>query len=126
MNNMLFNPTVLVVDDEKSVRDVLARYFSRRGFSVLLAATGMEAMEIFKQHRPHIVLLDILMSGGMDGVQTLSELRKIDSSFKAVMISAVKDEEVFSKCRELGALDYILKPFDFASLDARVAGKILW
>ena len=124
MTSILLRKKVMVVDDESPIREVLTRYFRRRGFSVMQASSGKEAIEIFTQYRPHIVLLDILMPG-LNGLETLKQLKDIYPLFKAIMISAVKDEEVFSKCRELGAIDYIVKPFDLSYLDARIAGKLL-
>lgn len=120
-----WKPVVLIIDDEPSVRQVLVRYFRIKGFEALEAASGREAVDLFKQHRPHVVLLDLMMPG-MDGFETLKNMRAIFPEFKAIIISAVNDEVVFKKCKEMGALDYIVKPFNLDYLEARVSGKILW
>ena len=124
MGSLLLERKVLIVDDEAPILEVLTRYFKRRGFSVLQAATGALAIQLFKEHRPQIVLLDILMPG-QSGLETLRQLKALSADFKAVMISAVHDEAVFSQCRRYGAADYIVKPFDLAYLDALVLGKLL-
>ena len=124
MTSLLLKRKVLIVDDESSIREVLRRYFTKKGFDVLLASSGKEALEAFSENQPHIVLLDILMPG-CDGLETLKELKKMLPSVKVIMISAVKNEEVFHKCLKLGALDYIVKPFELLDLHARVFGKLL-
>lgn len=124
MNSLSLKRKVLVVDDEAPIREVLRRYFSRKGFEVILANSGKEALEFFNQYKPHIVLLDILMPD-TNGLEILAELKRILPSVKVIIISAVKNEQVFHKCLELGALDYIVKPFELWNLDARILGKLL-
>jgi len=124
MVSMLMNRKVLIVDDEAPVRSVLSRYFRRRGFEVLEAGSGLDAIETISQHQPQIVLLDILMPE-LNGLETLYKLKKLSPASKVIMITGMRDEDVFRWCMDCGAIDYIVKPFELWNLDARILGKLL-
>ena len=115
---------VLIVDDEKPIRDIIGRYLANKGFEVLEAGSGEEALKYFQIEKPHIVLLDINMPG-LSGLETLSRLKKISPECKIIMITALWDEEMFKKCSDLGAIYYIVKPIELQYLDALIFGKLL-
>lgn len=78
----------------------------------------------FQEEKPDIVLLDVKMPG-MDGIETLKRLKKLDEKIGVIMITGLADEKLGQKCMELGAYDYIVKPFNETYLKVCVLSKIL-
>lgn len=109
---------VLVVDDDKNICELLRLYLEKEGYGVILAHDGEEAVVKFNALKPDIILLDIMLPG-IDGWQVCREIRK-KSNVPIIMITA--KVETFDKVLglELGADDYIMKPFDSKELVARV------
>lgn len=100
---------ILVVDDEPSVCKALRRLLVAKGYNVLEAHDGDQALEVYRQERPDVVLLDIRMPG-MDGLETLRELKAIDQGANVIMVTVVVDDEIAKRAMAEGALDYITKP----------------
>jgi two-component system sensor histidine kinase/response regulator len=112
---------LLVVDDEQANRDVLSRRLERQGYSVATVAGGREALETLRAQAFDLVLLDIMMPW-MDGYEVLRQL-KADEALRhlpVVMISALTELDSVVRCLELGAEDYLPKPFNPTLLKARV------
>ena len=109
---------VLVVDDEPMVRDVLARYLSRSGFEVDVAADGMAAIEAFDRRNPDLVLLDLMLPR----IEGLEVFRRIRSRAPApvIMLTARGAETERVVGLEMGADDYVAKPFSPSEVVARV------
>ena len=109
---------ILIVDDDANISDLLKLYFENEGYTVRTAADGVEGVGCFKAFEPDIVLLDIMMPK-KDGWQVCREIREI-SSCPVIMVTA--KGEVFDKVLglELGADDFVVKPFDMKELSARV------
>ena len=109
---------LLVVDDDHNICDMLKLYFENEGYNVKTANDGMEGLSYFKAFEPDLVLLDIMMPK-KDGWQVCREIREI-SAKPVIMITA--KGEVFDKVLglELGADDFIVKPFDMKELSARI------
>ena len=116
---------LLIVDDEADVREFAANFFRKRKIEVLTAASGEEALDLLKNHKPHLVLLDIKM-GGIDGIETLRRIREIDQGSKVIMVTGRKpeDDEAFNKCSQLGALDYVHKPLELDELEKIVLKEL--
>jgi DNA-binding NtrC family response regulator len=110
-------PRVLVVDDDREVREILAEYVRRRGFAVIEAGRGEEALTHVGTSGADIVLLDISMPG-LGGVETLKRIRAGASGTPVVMITANSDVRLAQHTLALGAVDYLAKPVDFGYLDA--------
>ncbi len=108
---------MLVVDDEPEVREVLVEYLRGKGFEVLPAGDGEEALRRFVGYHPHIVLLDIQMPG-LSGVETLRRIKALRQETCVIMVSGQESEEAARRTLTLGAADYIRKPVDFAYLDS--------
>lgn len=106
---------VLVVDDEDLVRNTLGEVLESYGFQPLLSSNGEEAVAAFARERPDAVLLDLLMPG-MDGMETLQELRKIDGSVPVIMISAHGDIPKAVEAIKRGAYDFVSKPLHYSLL----------
>jgi two-component system response regulator (stage 0 sporulation protein F) len=115
---------LLVVDDESEICDVLGDFFEGKGYEVVKALTGIEAIERFKRERPDLVLLDIKMPV-MDGVEVFKRLREIDPSVGVIMVTANEDVELARQLLEQGAFDYVAKPFDFDYLDRAVVARMM-
>ncbi len=110
--------TILVVDDDPNIRRVVQLYLEKEGFNVQIAERGDDAVAAFRRAAPDLMLLDVMLPG-MDGWQVLKAVRKT-SSMPIIMLTA--KEETFDKVLglELGADDYITKPFDGKEMVARV------
>ena len=109
---------ILLVDDDANIRQLVNLYLEKEGFEVDMAADGNEAVKKFKAAPPNLMLLDLMLPG-MDGMQVCREVRKV-SNIPIIMLTA--KDETFDKVLglELGADDYIVKPFDPKELIARV------
>ncbi len=115
---------ILVVDDEEELVAVLKEFLTTKGYEVHTAFNGMQAIAKVKEVRPHIVFLDIIMPG-MDGFETLKEIKRIDPAAAVIMATAISDEAKANKAIELGADDYIIKPFHLKYLETVVLVKLI-
>ena len=113
---------VLVVDDEPEACRALKEFLVLKGYEVQTAPDGDLALQEVNAFKPHIVLLDMNMPG-MDGVEVLKEIRKIDTSIGVIMVTVVSDHERAKSTLELGAFDYITKPVDLNYLETVVLVK---
>ncbi len=102
---------VLIVDDEPDFCDALRDFLRSRGLEVAIALSGEGALPAYIQEKPDVVLLDIQMPG-MDGLETLRELKVLDQGANAIMVTAIQDDEIVKRAMVEGALDYIIKPVD--------------
>ena len=107
---------LLIVDDEKDIREWAAKFFRKRKIEVLTASNGEEAIEIVGRERPTAMLLDITMEG-IDGIETLRRIREVDKDIKVVMVTGSEDKEARNQTKELGAYDYIHKPLKMSELE---------
>jgi DNA-binding response OmpR family regulator len=112
---------LLVVDDSEINRDILCRHLKRQGHAVVVAENGLQALELIETHRFDIVLLDVMMPE-MDGYQVLQRLKSHAAwrDIPVIMISALDDIDSVVRCIEMGAEDYLPKPFDPVLLRARI------
>ncbi|RJP28844.1 MAG: response regulator [Candidatus Omnitrophota bacterium] len=118
-------PRLLIVDDELDVREFAANFFKKRKIDVGIAASGEEALKIVSEAPPQLILLDIKMEG-IDGIETLKQIKKINPSTKVIMVTGKKpdEEESFNKCKEFGATDYIHKPLRLEELEKVVLKEL--
>lgn len=114
---------LLIVDDDRSNRDLLARILSKLNYRVSLAAGGNEAVALAKTNKYDLMLLDILMPG-LNGYQVLEQLKVLRPEMPVIVISAVEDMRSVVRCIEMGAEDYFLKPIEPALLRARIASTL--
>jgi two-component system KDP operon response regulator KdpE len=115
---------ILIVDDEPDIVEMLRTYFSDRGYDVLTAHQGADAVMIADFQRPDAMLLDILMPD-MDGVKVLRAIRAMDSNIPVVMVSGNTDEKIARDTLIMGAFDYVAKPFDFDMLERVLEAAIV-
>ena len=113
--------TVLVVDDEETVRTVTARILETLGFAVVLAVDGREALEIYRREpaRFTLVLLDLTMPH-MDGEETFRQLRHLNPGVKVVLMSGFNQQEAVSRFTGKGLAGFVQKPFEVGSIMAAV------
>ena len=114
---------ILAIDDEMEVCDLLKTFLTRKGYEVITANSAAEGIEKVKVEKPNVVLLDIRMPG-MDGVEAINRIREIDKDVGIIMTTAVIDEKIAQKTVELGASDYIIKPFDLDYLEKSLIVKL--
>ena len=116
---------LLVVDDDESNRDMLGRRLQRDGYTIQLAANGVDAMRLLRVFPFDLVLLDLIMPG-LDGYQVLLKM-KHDPAMReipVIMLSALDQEGGIARCIELGAEDYVAKPFSPVFLRARIEASL--
>jgi DNA-binding response OmpR family regulator len=114
--------TVLVVDDDTTVREVVSRYLSRDGHRVIQRSNGIDGLEAALTEHPDLVVLDLMMPG-LDGLQVCERLRQ-HSAVPVIMLTALGEESDRVVGLEYGADDYVTKPFSPRELALRVAGVL--
>ena len=114
----MLDTKILVVDDDENIADLVELYFEKEGYKVYKVHNGRDAIKVFKEKDPEIIVLDIMMPE-IDGYEVLREIRKT-SQVPIIMLSA--KGETFDRVLglELGADDYMVKPFEAKELVARV------
>jgi DNA-binding response OmpR family regulator len=110
--------TVLLVDDDESLRQVMSQYLVQEGYRVVAAGTGAEALRLFYEERPDAVLLDLMLPG-MDGWEVCARLRELSDS-PILLVTARTSQEDKLRGFRLGIDDYLSKPFSLAELAARL------
>jgi DNA-binding response OmpR family regulator len=113
---------VLVVDDDETVRDVVRRYLEVAGFTVDVAGDGAAGLTLFTEREPDLVVLDVMMPG-INGLEVCRRLRQV-SQVPIVMLTALGEEENRIAGLQLGADDYVTKPFSPKELALRVASVL--
>jgi two-component system response regulator PilR (NtrC family) len=116
-------PRILVVDDERSMRELLAIVLRREGYEVLLAENGRAAIDLLEREPVDILISDIKMPD-LSGVDVLRAAKKIDQDILGIMITAFASTETAVEAMRLGACDYLSKPFDIDLLKMKVREKI--
>jgi DNA-binding NtrC family response regulator len=110
---------VLLVDDEVEFASALAERLQMRNYDVRTASNGLEAMALFHEAPPDVVLLDLRIPG-MDGLEILSNIKKFDPSIEVLMLTGHGDRESVQKGMQTGALEYIMKPIDIDELTSKI------
>lgn len=106
---------VLVVDDQVGIRVLLVEVFSTEGYETYQAANGKAALQIVRDNRPDLVLLDMKIPG-MDGLEILKQIKEHDPSIKVIMMTAYGELAMIREATDLGALMHFTKPFDIDEL----------
>jgi len=114
--------TILVVDDEKEIRDLIEIYLANEGFKILKAGNGIEALNVLEKHDVDLIILDIMMPS-MDGIEACMKIRK-DKNMPIIMLSAKSEDMDKIMGLTTGADDYVTKPFNPLELLARVKSQL--
>lgn len=110
---------ILLVDDEKTMVKYLSKRLIKKGFEISIAYNGMEALEQMQAADFDVVLLDVLMPG-MNGIDTLREIKKMKPRTEVIMLTGHASVEVGIEGMKAGAFNYIMKPFDPNELVAEI------
>jgi len=108
-------PSLLILEDDKSTNDKLARVFEKEGYNVFTGADGEEGIEIFSQNKIDILLIDVQMPK-KDGLCFLKEINKISKNCESIMITGYGDEDTAVEAMRNGAINYVRKPIDLEQL----------
>jgi two-component system response regulator (stage 0 sporulation protein F) len=106
---------ILLVDDTKTVLMSEKMMLGSKDYDITIAVNGMDALEKMDDKRPDLILLDIMMPE-MNGIEVLKRIKKIDANTRIIMITAFGDVESYLDSMELGAFEYINKPFETEEL----------
>ncbi|NJL54811.1 response regulator transcription factor [bacterium] len=111
---------ILIVDDEQAIRDALARKLRREEFEVFLSANGLEGLRTFHAEKPDLIIIDIVMPGGMDGLTVCKRIREVaDTPIMMLSANAVTEDDVIVGLNA-GADEYLIKPIRLNEFVARV------
>jgi len=102
---------ILVVDDSGFFRNTLKGILQEQGYEVGSAENGLEAVAQFKELRPELVILDMIMPG-MNGLETMKVLQSVDPNVRVIMVSMMSTPSSVNDCLKAGARDYVVKPFE--------------
>ena len=117
-------PKLLIIDDELDICNFVKACFEMRGFDVVTASNGDEAMAKLLKERPEVVILDVMMRRGKEGLEYLPLIKKSLPSAKVLMVTGVDDRDAIDAAMKLGADDYITKPLILEYLENTVLKKI--
>jgi len=106
---------ILIVDDQYGIRLLLSEVFSKEGYLTFQASNGLDAIDIVKSQPPDIVLLDMKIPG-MDGLEILKNIKKIDQDIKVIMMTAYGELDMLEEATKYGVITHFTKPFDIEQL----------
>jgi DNA-binding NtrC family response regulator len=107
--------TILVIDDEQGIRDLLGTLLRRKGYDVVLAESGRKGLELFRQARPDLIVLDLKMPE-MDGLTVLRQIRTLDLRKPVVILTGAGTADAAEQARALGVTEFIEKEFSLHRL----------
>jgi putative two-component system response regulator len=107
--------TLLVVDDEESIRNAMRKFLVRQGYEVATAATGEEALDLLQRQKITGMLLDVNLPG-VSGIDLVPQIMELEPNIALLMLTAVNDATSAALCMQRGALDYLIKPIDLTHL----------
>ncbi|MBT2571201.1 response regulator transcription factor [Planococcus sp. ISL-110] len=110
--------TVMIVEDDEGIRELMRLFLLKKGYSVLLAEDGFRALELLEEEKPDLILLDVEMPG-MNGLEVCEKIR-LKTTLPILFVSYRKELVYKIQGLEAGGDDYITKPFDFNELEARI------
>jgi DNA-binding NtrC family response regulator len=110
---------VLLVDDEVEFSSALAERLQLRNYEVKTASNALEALGLIHNYMPDVVLLDLKIPG-MDGIETLRTIKKLDSTIEVIMLTGHGDVQSVENGMKSGAFEYIMKPVDISELTLKI------
>lgn len=115
---------ILIVDDQFGIRVLLQEVLNREGYEIYQAPNGPTALEIVRDQSPDLILLDMKIPG-MDGLEILRNIRKMELNTKVIMMTAYGELDLIQEAMEMGALAHFTKPFDIDELRQAVNEQLL-
>jgi signal transduction histidine kinase/CheY-like chemotaxis protein len=116
--------TILVTDDVKEQRDIAQRIFSELGYTVNTAESGEKAVEYVEKNAVDLIILDMIMSPGIDGLETYERILKLRPGQKAIITSGFSETDRIRKCKEIGIQQYIKKPYTIEKIAQAVKAEL--
>lgn len=120
----IISPTVIIAEDSRDTRHMLKRALELKGYRVLEAQNGREAVDLARTHEPHLLIVDLNMPE-LDGLETIKNVRQLTSPSEQVPIVAITAFDVYGMeqaALEAGCNEYMSKPFDLDELDKKLKG----
>jgi len=119
-------PSILVVDDNHDNTDIIRHYLEVRGYPITVAHDGEEALAVFEEVRPQLVLLDVMMPGrdGWEVCRLMKQHPALGKGVRIIMVTALDEWDDKRQALQTGADDYVSKPFDLAKLAATVERNV--
>jgi len=120
----IISPTVIIAEDSQDTRHMLKRALEMKGYHVLEAKNGREAVDLARTHEPHLIIVDLNMPE-LDGLETIKHVRKMHSPAEQIPIVAITAFDVYGMeqaALEAGCNEYMCKPFDLDELDNKLKG----
>src|SRR5207244_5054160 len=117
-------PHVIVVDDDAATCDFLRMFLSERGYFAIVVRSAEEALKQYTAERPAAVILDVVMSGGMNGLEALAIFKRIDRDVPIIVLSGQGRTATVVQAMKLGASDFVSKPFDDTDLEVPLANAV--
>ena len=118
------SPRLMVVDDEIDICNFVKSFFETRGFSVITALNGDEAIAKLGTEKPDLILLDMMMRRGKEGLEYLPKIKAALPSAKVIIVTGMDDKDAAEEAKKLGAEDYITKPLVLEYLENTVLEKV--
>ena len=115
---------ILIADDDEAILRLLTFLFEKKNYRGYTATNGMDAIQIFFEHKPDVVLLDVTMPG-TDGIETLKKIREQDPRVCVIMVTGLQEENIAQEAMAHGAYAYVVKPFDFKRLELAVSTGLI-
>lgn len=106
---------ILIVDDQFGIRILLKEVLQKEGYTTFQASNGQKAIDIVKNEKPDLVLLDMKIPG-MDGIEILTKLKEINQNIQVIIMTAYEELDMIQEAIQLGALTHVAKPFDIEDL----------
>jgi two-component system response regulator (stage 0 sporulation protein F) len=114
---------VLIIEDMQEIREMLAVFLSKKGFTALSAALGEEGVSLTRQHKPDIVLIDIRLPD-LNGIEVLKKIREFDKDIKIVMLSGLTTEDLEAEARQAGASGFLSKALGIEEISKVISDMI--
>ncbi len=112
--------SVLIAEDSEFISDILQDIFREKGFEIAgVVTSGEEVIRMYERLKPDLISMDILMPG-MDGLTAMEKIREMDEKVPIIVISALLQNRLKARAKELGAVDFIEKPFDIADVEKAI------
>jgi DNA-binding response OmpR family regulator len=115
---------ILIVDDEPDIRESIGHYLGKRGYEIITADNGKQAISKLLTEKPDLIILDMRMPE-IDGIECLRIIKTLERDVIVIMVTAVTDLDTAKHTLELGAADYITKPIGFNGLETAITAQLL-
>ncbi len=114
---------ILVIDDEPEICNFVKMFLETRGHTVEQSFSGEDGVETARLFQPHVILLDVNMGDGEDGIATLPKILKVVPNARVLMTTGVDDEMMIVRAKQLGSIDYVTKPLVLEDLETNVENQ---